>query len=146
MSDTAMRPFDRSLPMALLRAREAVMGHFRPLLADQGLTEQQWRVLRALSGGPLEVGAVALATSLRPPSLSRIVARLTADGLVRRREVAADLRRAQLALTRRGRATIARVGPRAEATYDELEHRFGRARLGQLTELLDQLAALGPPA
>ena len=44
-----MREFSRSLPMSLLRAREAVMRHFRPSLRDHGLTEQQWRILRALA-------------------------------------------------------------------------------------------------
>src|ERR1043166_1624554 len=44
-----MRDFGRSLPMSLLRAREAVMRQFRPSLRSHGLTEQQWRILRALT-------------------------------------------------------------------------------------------------
>ena len=44
-----MRDFSRSLPMSLLRAREAVMRQFRPSLRKHGLTEQQWRILRALT-------------------------------------------------------------------------------------------------
>ena len=44
-----MREFSRSLPMSLLRAREAVMRQFRPSLRHHGLTEQQWRILRALA-------------------------------------------------------------------------------------------------
>lgn len=40
---------DRTLPMALLRAREAVMDMFRPHLAAHGVTEQQWRVMRVLA-------------------------------------------------------------------------------------------------
>ena len=31
----------RSLPMALLRAREVIMAHFRPMLARHDITEQQ---------------------------------------------------------------------------------------------------------
>ena len=55
-----MRPFDRSLPMALLRAREAVMSRFRPLLHAHGVTEQQWRVIRALvEADGLDVSAVS---------------------------------------------------------------------------------------
>ena len=54
-----IRSFDKSLPMALLRTREAAMQHFRPLLAEHDLTEQQWRVLRALNAAsePIDVGA-----------------------------------------------------------------------------------------
>ena len=44
-SAQAMRPFARSLPMQLLRAREVLMQEFRPHLRKQGLSEQQWRVL-----------------------------------------------------------------------------------------------------
>jgi hypothetical protein len=43
-----LRDFSKSLPMALMRTREAVMKRFRPSLRDHALTEQQWRVLRAL--------------------------------------------------------------------------------------------------
>ena len=39
----------RSLPMQLMRAREAVMKRFRPHLTERGLTDQQWRVIRPLS-------------------------------------------------------------------------------------------------
>src|SRR5690349_9893825 len=65
-----MRAFTKSLPMELLRAREAVMRQFRPALRDNGVTEQQWRILRALAhSGPLEVSALAEATCLLAPSL-----------------------------------------------------------------------------
>ena len=43
------RPFARSLPMQLMRARELVMRHFRPHLHDHDLTDQQWRIIRALT-------------------------------------------------------------------------------------------------
>ncbi len=39
---------NRSLPIALLRARETVMGPIRDMLATSGVNEQKWRVLRVL--------------------------------------------------------------------------------------------------
>ena len=43
------QPFrHRNLPRLLLQARESVMAHTRPGLRDQGLSDQQWRVLRVL--------------------------------------------------------------------------------------------------
>jgi len=47
-----MREFSRSLPMSLLRAREAVMRHFRPSLRHHGLTAQPDAVVwnRAILG------------------------------------------------------------------------------------------------
>ena len=44
----------------MLRAREAIMISFRPILAKHGFTEQQWRVLRVLGEkGPSDAGQVA---------------------------------------------------------------------------------------
>eukprot|EP01035_Chromulina_nebulosa_P063097 gene63098-biopygen46023 len=71
-----MRDFSRSLPMALLRARESVMRHFRPSLRAFGLTEQQWRILRALSShGEIEVtepAEVAFLLGTRPRRITRL--------------------------------------------------------------------------
>lgn len=38
----------RNLPQLLLQSREALMQRFRPMLNELGVTEQQWRILRAL--------------------------------------------------------------------------------------------------
>src|SRR6185437_11881019 len=69
-----MREFSRSLPMSLLRAREAVMRQFRPSLRRHDLTEQQWRILRALAAiDAIEVTELARTAFLLGPSLSRIL-------------------------------------------------------------------------
>src|SRR5690554_5466389 len=49
MPESDLRAFSMSLPMSLLRAREAVMRHFRISLREHQVTEQQWRVIRAIS-------------------------------------------------------------------------------------------------
>src|ERR1700719_3334483 len=78
--------FSQSLPMLLLRGREAVMRYFRPSLLEHGVTEQQWRVLRALNtADEMEVMILANATYLLAPSLSRILKDLQRRGLVKRR-------------------------------------------------------------
>ena len=52
----------------------AVMRHFRPSLRAHGLTEQQWRILRALAAsGDIEVTELARLAYLLGPSLSRIL-------------------------------------------------------------------------
>jgi homoprotocatechuate degradation regulator HpaR len=140
-----MRPFEHSLPMALLKAREATMRLFRPLLADHDLTEQQWRVLRALAAadGPVSVGEVADHTFLLGPSLSRILSNLEGRALIERTTVQHDQRRANLALTDHGRATVQRIAPESEATYKRIEAEFGAARLDLLLDELSALARLG---
>ena len=146
----AMRDFSASLPMALLQAREASMQLFRPLLAQHDMTEQQWRVLRALAAAPapLEVGAIADATFLLAPSLSRILKDLEARGLVRRAPVATDQRRAEITLTDQGYELVAAVAPESEAIYNLIEDAFGAKALerllGQLADLRDKTNAIEP--
>lgn len=135
------RPTARSLPIALLRAREAVMGPIREMLAEAGLTEQQWRVLRVLDeDGPADATRIAARACLLAPSLSRILAGLEARGLVSRRGDAADRRRSVVALTDAGRAVLQANAARANALADALAARLGAARMEQLLDLLGELA------
>src|SRR5260221_1040453 len=95
-----MREFSRSLPMSLLRAREAVMRQFRPSLRSHGLTEQQWRILRALTAvDAIEVTELARVAFLLGPSLSRILRDLEARDLIERRTAKPDLRRALVSIS-----------------------------------------------
>ncbi|MEM7094620.1 MAG: homoprotocatechuate degradation operon regulator HpaR [Actinomycetota bacterium] len=137
----SIRPFTDSLPMALLQARESAMRLFRPMLAEHDLTEQQWRVLRALSASasPMEVGEIADATFLLRPSLTRILANLAERDIVDRRPVEDDARRAAISLTRTGRALVARVAPHSERIYADIEAAFGRRELGELIDRLTDL-------
>jgi homoprotocatechuate degradation regulator HpaR len=135
-----MRAFSESLPMALLRAREAVMRKFRPGLRNNGVTEQQWRVLRALSAKPsMEITELAAETCLLAPSVSRILPDLEARGLIRRRQVESDLRRSVVSLEPAGLKLIAAHAPQSEDVYDEIERLFGSERLEQLFALLREL-------
>ena len=64
----------RSLPIALMRSREKVMGPIRDMLKVPGITEQQWRVLRVLSeSGAQDLTQISLKACLLMPSLSRII-------------------------------------------------------------------------
>ena len=139
-SDPPMRDFSRSLPMALLRAREAVMDRFRPSLRDFGITEQQWRVLRALHDrGEVETGALAGLCCLLTPSLSRILKHLEATGLVSRRPAPSDQRRTLVAISPEGRALLERRAPYSEAQYRAIEDAFGKERVDALYATLENL-------
>ncbi len=149
VSPVRIRHFTRSLPMSLLRARESVMRHFRPALRRSGLTEQQWRVLRALMTRPgMEVSELAEATFLLGPSLSRILRDLDSLGLITRRLDDGDQRRSIIALSPRGEALIEQISPESEAIYAEITRRFGAQRLAELQAMLRELETLlaeGPP-
>lgn len=141
-----MRGFDRSLPMVLLRAREASMSLFRPMLAEHGLTEQQWRVLRSLASdrAPMDAGQLADTTFLLAPSLSRILASLEAESLIDRTIDDQDRRRSIISLSAQGRSLVAGIAPHSEAVYQDLEARFGADRLDALIAELDALCATEP--
>ena len=136
-----MRSFDESLPMALLHAREAAMTHFRPILAKHDLTEQQWRILRALSAqdAPIEVGDLAAQTSLLAPSVTRILSNLERRRLIERQTVEHDQRRSAISLSKPGRALVHRVAPQSEAAYNTIETQFGKQKLTKLISELHEL-------
>lgn len=135
-----MREFSRSLPMSLLRAREAVMRQFRPSLRQHGLTEQQWRILRALAAiDAVEVTELARTAFLLGPSLSRILRDLEARHLIERKTARADQRRSMVSISEKGVKLMASVAPRSEAIYAEITRRFGARRLSELQEMLGEL-------
>src|ERR1700742_4996536 len=135
-----MREFSRSLPMSLLRAREAVMRQFRPSLRNHGLTEQQWRILRALTAvETIEVTELARVAFLLGPSLSRILRDLEARHLIERRVAKADLRRAMVSISAKGLKLIEAVAPSSEAIYAAMTRRYGARKLAELQEMLHAL-------
>lgn len=143
-TDIAMRPFTESLPMALLRARESSMRLFRPMLADHDLTEQQWRVLRALAAAskPIDAGELAEATFILAPSLSRMLPSLEDRSLIERATDDDDNRRTLIALSDIGRALVQTVAPQSEELYNAIEHYFGAERLDHLLVELRALTNL----
>lgn len=136
----------RSLPMALLRAREAVMARFRPMLAENGLNEQQWRVLRVLDeGGQLDASQVAERANILGPSLTRMIRTLTDRGLIRRGRDDSDGRRVLLEIAPDGATLFARVSPQGQRIYRSLTAEIGEEKLVALLGLLDELAHLPEP-
>jgi len=130
----------RSLPMALLRAREVVMARFRPMLAVHDVTEQQWRVIRVLGEeSPLDASEVAERASILAPSLTRIIKALEARRLITRGKFADDGRRVQLAIAPDGIALMDAVLPERQQIFDALEHRHGVEALDRLLDMLEAL-------
>jgi homoprotocatechuate degradation regulator HpaR len=142
----ALPPVGQSLPVRLMRAREAVMIRIRPVLRAQGVTEQQWRVLCTVRDlKETEITVLAERVFLLPPSLSRIVRDLEARGLIRRRPSARDQRRALVSITRDGEALIQRIEPALLTVRLQMLQLCGADRLRVLAGMLEDLeAALGP--
>lgn len=129
-----------SIPGTLLAAREAVMNPIRPYLREIGLTEQQWRVLRALlDEGELDLNGLSKAAMLHPPTVTRIVRELTSRGLIERRADQRDGRRSFVTLKQEGRMAVNLIVLHTIALSKLLEERFGADRLKHLREELADL-------
>ena len=141
-TSTALRDFELSLPMQLLKAREAAMARFRPMLRSHGLTEQQWRVLRVLAAWPgSDAGEIARRSLLLGPSLTRILQHFEARRVLARRADNDDQRRAVFTLTTKGRRLFAAVAPDSERLYTGIAQAFGSAELDTLYALLARFCA-----
>ncbi len=136
-SSGSLRDFQHSLPMELLKAREAAMSRFRPMLRQHGLTEQQWRVIRALAAyQKIDASELARRSFLLAPSLTRILQFLERAKLIKRSSDENDQRRSVFALTEKGRRIYDEVGPDSELLYAAIESQFGADKLETLYTLL----------
>ena len=138
-----LRRTARSLPIALLRARETVMAPLREMLVASGVSEQKWRILRVLDeSGPMDQSLLAEQACLQLPSLTRILRTMEAQGQIARHVDTADRRRSIVSITQAGRGIIARHAPDSVAFFAELEQRYGPERLQELLDLLTDLNKL----
>lgn len=132
----------RSLPIALIRAREGVMPPIREMLAETGITEQQWRVLRVLAEyGPQNSSTLASRASLLFPSLTRIARTMQQKGLITLSRDDEDRRRQTIAITDLGQQIIDEKVDQAAQIVEGFRQKLGAAKY---EELLDTLALLDP--
>jgi homoprotocatechuate degradation regulator HpaR len=135
----ALRKFEKSLPIALLRTREATTRLFKPYIENHDLTMPQWRVLRALAEAEcLDAKTLSERCVILPPSLTRIFRSLTLRGLIRQVDCT-DARRHMVALTEEGRTLFEDVVQESEPDYMRLAAAFGPERLDMLLDLLNEL-------
>ncbi|MER5384752.1 MarR family transcriptional regulator [Streptomyces sp. NBC_00647] len=142
---------DEQICFSLNAASRAFGGVYRVLLKDLGLTYPQYLVMLVLwEHGELPVKKVGEHLRLDSGTLSPLLKRLEAAGLVLRERSARDERSVQVRLTEEGTALRERAlsVPRriAAATGADLEEiRELRARLDRLTAALDEAALSESP-
>lgn len=136
----ALPKTSRSLPIALLRARECVMGPMRTLLNESGVTEQQWRVLRVLNeDGAMEPTRIARKACLLLPSLTRILQKLEDKELIKRSQDQEDRRKQVIQITKEGQILIAANIDQSLAILENVRTRMGSTRYETLLDLLNEL-------
>lgn len=112
MTTTDLDPLalDRQVCFALAVANRAVLSVYRPLLEPMGLTHPQYLVMLALWGeAPMSVKSIGTALQLDSPTLSPLLKRLEAAGLITRTRSAEDERSLVVDLTDSGRALRAQA-------------------------------------
>ena len=130
----------RSLPIALLRARERVMKPIRGVLNDAGVTEQQWRVLRVMQElGPSDATEIAQAACVLMPSLTRILQMLEGQSYCSRQSHPSDRRKMVIRITDKGRELIDQNAPGTHTIFARLEEEFGPQKMNKLLDLLNEL-------
>jgi DNA-binding MarR family transcriptional regulator len=113
---------ERQVCFALSIAARSVLAIYRPLLEPMGLTHPQYLVMLALWGrSPLSVKELGEMLQLDAPTLSPLLKRLEAAGLLTRDRDPRDERQLRIELTRQGHdlremalsvppAVVARIG------------------------------------
>ncbi len=96
---------ERQVCFALSIAARSVLGIYRPILEPMGLTHPQYLVMLALWGkSPLAVKELIEMLQLDGPTLSPMLKRLEAAGLITRTRDPHDERQLRINLTQQGRA------------------------------------------
>src|ERR1700744_4662919 len=125
---------ERQVCFALSIAARSVLGIYRPILEPMGLTHPQYLVMLALWGqSPLAVKELIEMLQLDGPTLSPMLKRLEAAGLVSRTRDPDDERQLRLSLTGKGRTLRERGanarseprGPKGAAQGTHRAHRGG---------------------
>lgn len=132
----------RNLPQLFLKAREDLLHHFRPIITHFGLTEQQWRILRAVGEAEqLEPREISDTCQILSPSLAGVLARMEDMGLLTRTRMAEDQRRVTVRLTAKGEALVDEMTPLISEQYRAIERAFGADLLREVYEVMDKFFA-----
>lgn len=130
------------LSYLMARAQHLISAEFNARLAAAGVPLPVWRLLATVYGSDgLRVGELARAMLYKQPTVSKLIDRLEADGLVERRAVGKDRRTVLVVLTPSGRSLVAGLIAEARIHQDEVLGAFTKAETESMFRMLRQLIA-----
>ncbi|MFI6495594.1 MarR family winged helix-turn-helix transcriptional regulator [Streptomyces sp. NPDC050564] len=133
-------PSSPDLAHLLSHAERCLGRRLAAMLAEEGCSVDEWRVLSAVADGQGHSMSEIADHALMPaPTLTKLVDRMVAGNLVYRRPDPDDRRRVLLYLTARGRILHQRAAHRVRSDQTRLLDAIGDQ--GELTRLLPLLAA-----
>jgi DNA-binding MarR family transcriptional regulator len=131
------------LALALLLTREYVARLFdQGLYGPEGLSDQQFNVLRILKGGPKDgylIKDIRSRMIFRFADVPRLVNRLEAQGLAKRCENPSDRRGSRVQITPKGLALEAKMHTQHEELCRRLDRTLTDKERTQLLALLERL-------
>ncbi|KQO06367.1 MarR family transcriptional regulator [Agreia sp. Leaf244] len=119
--DVDVLALENQVCFALAVASRSVIALYRPVLEPLGLTHPQYLVMLALwQQDPRSVKDLGAALQLEPATLSPLLKRLEASGLIDRRRSATDERRLDVTLTPKGRELRSRAESIPQTMIEQL--------------------------
>ncbi len=129
------------LSYALAAAHRSVHQELSQKLKEEGVQVEAWRIMEVIgSEEAITMGRLAEIVLLTPPTLTKLVDRMVADGLVQRQISTEDQRQVHLVLSALGRQKRDRVRRFAQEQEAELVRRLGPEGARDLHRTLNRLA------
>ena len=123
---------------SVLRAQVLMLRLVKSCSAKEGLTVQQFGVLRFLwKGEPMTMNALSDLLKVSPPVVTGIVDRVEAKKLIKRNPSSADRRRTEIVLTEKGKRAYQNISEEyRKLVLDSLKYSLSREEQETLAGLL----------
>ena len=136
------RFLDGYLPYLLAHAAWLLSGQFQRHLAAKGIRFSVWRLLVSLVGtNGLTIGELADELLLQQPTVTKLVDRLVADGLVTRKSSPGDRRWVIVDLTSRGTTLVRTLRKEAEQHQSAVLAAYSKSEVETLFRVLRTVLA-----
>lgn len=131
----------KSVGQQLMLASRLYRARMAEFLTEIGIFPGQEVVLQALSGSDgATMGELSRSLRVRPPTVSKTITRLAAQGLVERRSREDDARIVLVALTKDGEAKLERIGELTSRMEEEIDTILDDKDAKRLRKLLRRLS------
>ncbi len=144
---SAKEPIERQVYLLLQHVSGELVHELATLLRDEGITPEQYQVLRILDEAGRQGIALSLIAERSPvgdPDITRLVDRLEQRQLARRDRDSSDRRVVTAKITTQGRRLHARLEAPVAMLHDRQLSTLGRRGLADLKKLLQKVADVGP--
>ena len=133
-------PVQSYISYSLATAHRKVHTSLTRRLRQFGVQVEAWRVMEILENDEkLTMGDLAELVLMNPPTLTKLVDRMVADGLVHRKIAKSDHRQINLGITALGRKRISQVREQARQEEAQITGKIGQERADLLKNILTEL-------